>query len=30
MNVRYIPTGEPSELENVMAPAPATDPYPWY
>lgn len=30
LNGRYIPTGEPSEMENVMAPAPATDPYPWY
>lgn len=27
---RYIPTGDPSELEEVVAPAPAEDPYPWY
>ncbi len=27
---RYIPTGDASEMEEVMAPAPATDPYPWY
>lgn len=26
----FIPTGDPSELEEVVAPAPATDPYPWY
>lgn len=26
----YIPTGDASEMEEVMAPAPATDPYPWY
>ena len=26
----YIPTGSPEELEEVVAPAPAEDPYPWY
>ena len=27
---RYIPTGDEKEMEEVMAPAPAEDPYPWY
>ena len=27
---RYIPTGDPKEMEEVMAPAPTEDPHPWY
>lgn len=30
VTARYIPTGSPEELEEVVAPAPAEDPYPWY
>ena len=27
---RFIPTGDKKEMEEVMAPAPAEDPHPWY